>query len=76
MTARICPYCNEKMQRGYISAQNRLCWTPEGETDRGSTLWSKSPNSIVLAEYYLLAAAKVDADYCESCGKIIIDISG
>ncbi len=58
---------------GYISASNRLCWTPEGEKNRGGTKWAKSHNSIILAEYYLLNTATVDAFYCERCKKIVID---
>lgn len=40
----------------------------------GATRWAKNPNSIVLAKYYLLAQASVDAYYCEECKKIVIDV--
>lgn len=69
-----CPYCNNEMKRGYISAYNRLSWTPEGEIARGATKWAQSPNSILLAEYFLVGAAKVNAHYCNSCKKIVIDL--
>lgn len=69
-----CPYCNNEMKRGYISAYNRLSWTPEGEIARGATKWAKSPNSILLADYFLIGAAKVNAYYCNRCKKIIIDL--
>ena len=69
-----CPYCNREMEKGYISAYNRLCLTPDGETARGATKWSKSQNSIMLAEYFFFGAATVNADYCTNCKKIIIDL--
>lgn len=69
-----CPYCKNEMKSGYISAYNRLSWTPEGERVQGGTKWAKSPSSIVLAEYFLLGAATVDAAYCEGCKKIVIDL--
>lgn len=68
-----CPYCGKEMQLGRICADNLLSWTPDGESASGATRWSKSPNSIVLAKYYLLAPASVDAFYCEDCKKIVID---
>lgn len=34
-----------------------------------------SPNSIVLAKYFLLTPAAVDAYYCEQCKKIVIDLA-
>lgn len=70
-----CPYCNAQMKFGRIEADNRLTWTPDGERSMGKTRWAKSPNSIILAEYYLLTPALVEAHYCEQCGKIVIDIS-
>ncbi len=70
----ICPYCKKEMKPGSISAYNRLSWTPEGERAQGGTKWAKSPNGIVLAEWFVLAAATVDAEYCEFCNKIIIDL--
>lgn len=69
-----CPYCGKEMRVGQISADNLLSWTPDGEHASGGTRWAKSPNSIVLAKYYLLAPASVDAFYCEDCKKIVIDV--
>ena len=70
-----CPYCNVKMKLGQIEADNLLSWKPDGERSTGGTRWANSPNSIVLAKYFLLAPASVDAFYCKECKKIIIDIS-
>lgn len=70
----LCPYCNKEMKKGYISAYNRLCWTPEGETAHGATKWAKSRNSVMLAEYFFIGAATVNANYCENCKKVIIDL--
>jgi len=69
-----CPYCGKEMRLGQICADNLLSWTPDGERASGGTRWRKSPNSIVLAKYYLLAEAAVDAYYCEECKKIVIDV--
>ena len=69
----ICLYCGKEIQLGRICTDNLLSWTPDGESASGTTRWSKSPNSIVLAKYYLLAPASVDAFYCEDCKKIVID---
>lgn len=54
-----CPYCGNEMRLGQIEADNLLSWKPDGETSFGVTRWSKSPNSIVLAKYYVLAPASV-----------------
>ena len=70
----VCPYCNSEMKSGYISAYNRLCWTPDGETVHGATKWAKSQNSVILAEYVFLGAATVNAGYCERCKKVVIDL--
>ena len=69
-----CPYCGKEMELGQISADNLLSWTPESESVRGGTRWAKSPNSIVLAKYYFLAPASVDAYYCGDCKKIVINV--
>ncbi len=71
----ICPYCKANMELGQIEADNLLSWKPDCERRTGATRWAKSANSIVLAEYFLLAPASVDAFYCKECKKIIIDIS-
>ena len=68
-----CPYCGNHMALGRIEAENLLQWIPEGERSRGGTKWAKSPNSIVLAKYYLIAPAAVEAYYCGKCRKIVIE---
>ncbi|MEA5057478.1 hypothetical protein SDC9_98887 [bioreactor metagenome] len=69
-----CPYCNHVMKRGHIQSGNLLSWTPEGESSMGVSRWSKSPNSIVLANCSLLSGSAVDAFYCPTCKKIIINV--
>lgn len=69
-----CPYCCKKMRLGQICADNLLSWTPQGESASGFTKWAKSPNSIVLAKYYVLAPASVDTYYCDECKKMVIDL--
>ena len=61
------------MALGRIEAENVLQWIPEGERSRGGTKWAKSPNSIVLAKYYLIAPAAVEAYCCGKCRKIVIE---
>ena len=70
-----CPYCSKEMRLGQICANNLLSWTPDGESASGVTRWSKSPNSIVLAKYYVLAQASVAAYYCGERKKIVIDVA-
>lgn len=69
-----CPYCGNDMVSGRIEAHNLLQWIPDGERAGGFTKWAKSPHSIVLSEYYLLAPAVVPAYYCGKCRKIVIDM--
>ena len=69
-----CPYCKHVMKRGRIQSGNLLSWTPEGESSMGVSRWSKSPNSIVLANCSLLWGSEVDAFYCPNCKKIIINV--
>lgn len=69
-----CPYCNYVMKSGRIQSGNLLSWTPEGESSMGISRWTKSPNSIVLAECSVLWGAAVDAFYCPNCQKIIINV--
>lgn len=71
----ICPYCNNDMNLGSIQTDNLLSWTPDGESPIGATRWAKSPNSIVLANYFMLVPAVIDAFYCPDCHKIIIDVN-
>lgn len=68
-----CPFCNTEMKLGTIKANNLLSWTPDEESQKGATRWVKSENSIVLAKYFGLWQASVDAFYCSTCKKIIID---
>ena len=70
-----CPYCGTEMRLGQICADNLLSWTPDGERASGAARWSKSPNSIVLAKYYVVTQASVDVYYCEDCKKIVIDVA-
>ena len=62
-----CPYCDKEMTLGQINADNLRSWKSDDEDVRGGTRWEKSPNSIVLEKYYLLAPASVDAYYCGEC---------
>ena len=67
-----CPYCHKTMEPGWIEARcERLSWTPYGEK-KGPFRWSVSQNGVPLGEYYFFQGAKIPADYCPHCGKIIL----
>jgi|InofroStandDraft_1065614.scaffolds.fasta_scaffold24915_2 hypothetical protein len=69
-----CPYCKGAMALGRIEAQSLLQWIPDDEQTKGSTLWAKSPRSIILSNYFLFYPAAVSAFYCSKCKKVVIDL--
>lgn len=70
-----CPYCEKEMTLGRIEAHELLQWIPSDDYARGSTVWAKAPRGIVLAKYFMLAPAEVEAFLCSECQKIVIDIA-
>ncbi|WP_426349765.1 PF20097 family protein [Alloiococcus sp. CFN-8] len=69
-----CPYCDKDMKLGQIKADNVLAWTPDGESVIGFTRWARSRNSILLARWYGFSDASLNAYYCDTCNKIVIDV--
>lgn len=66
-----CPYCGEKMKRGFINGDRySLKWIPE-EKDKGPLLQWLS-KGIKLADVF--ADNGIESFCCENCKKIIIDI--
>lgn len=65
-----CPYCGEKMKRGFIHGDRySLKWIPE-EKDKGALLqWFSK--GIKLEDSY---GDSVESFCCESCKKIVIDV--
>ncbi len=67
----ICPYCNEEMEQGVIhSDRYAMKWIAEKD-DKGS-LFSSFAKGIKLTN---LEKDYVDAFYCKSCNKIVIDLN-
>jgi hypothetical protein len=61
------PYCKKPMLFGSIDAFDTLIWTPDGESRKDPTKWSIAENGILLAKYFLLAPATLEAYYCPDC---------
>lgn len=66
-----CPYCNEKMELGYIQCRDGVTWTKKLQPL--SALSFLSPSAINLAsERKPLDGAYAEAYHCRSCKKIVI----
>ena len=63
-----CPYCNCEMKRGIIDAKSAPIWTP-----RDKFTVFKRRDEIRLGDFLQLNAPA--AYYCETCGKIIVDLN-
>ncbi len=74
MENRICPYCSGKMRSGAIDCAETLYWHPDTEKPYRVSRWSVSENAVILDTCGLVRMAHTEAMYCESCGKIIIDV--
>ena len=69
-----CPYCSREMKTGFIKTRGEsLTWTPEGERSP-LTRWGIPANGIRVGDYSYLGGGMVYADYCDYCGKIIINV--
>ena len=69
----LCPYCQKEMQRGIVSGDGRskVYFNP---SDKPKSLMDKLDGSGKLtAIKYTLATFRVEANYCDSCKKMIID---
>lgn len=64
-----CPYCSNEMEEGYIpSDRYSLKWVSSDEKSK-SGFFSKK-----IKLHSILEDMSVDAFYCNSCKKIIIDL--
>ncbi|MGE5627908.1 MAG: PF20097 family protein [Solirubrobacterales bacterium] len=70
-----CPYCGRDMKKGLIQAdgQHAMLWV---EADKKRSLSSQMNNSdcILLQQETFFYKASVDADYCDNCDKIVIEV--
>jgi len=62
-----CPYCKRKMQRGVIVCDGRRA--PSWKSEEGAKEVALAKFNIVS----LLTAYKIEATYCDSCKKIVIN---
>lgn len=70
-----CPYCNEKMVKGYIYGYRyALEWLPAEQNYLLAEL-RNSQDIIRLEDDLFSVYSRVEAHTCHSCGKIIIDIN-
>lgn len=68
----ICPYCKEEMQPGFLTNRGyQLKWVPEGEKE-GITIFGER-NGTPLNKFPLGRYHKIEAYYCSTCHKVIID---
>ncbi len=67
-----CPYCGKEMQSGYVPTDGTPPqWIPDGKKQSLLNLkYSKNCKKIVAEDTLLGFHAK--ADYCESCGIILL----
>ena len=75
-----CPYCQNEMKNGFVECDGRrgLLWTSE-IVNKGSLFRTLSEdinyeNSCIQINPGKLGLYRTEADYCEFCKKITIDI--
>lgn len=67
-----CPYCKDRMRKGYIQSSDRLSWTPIEEDFFALFKWSKSKNGVKISDFNF-PYSRTEAYYCDKCKKVIID---
>lgn len=77
MTNKKCPYCNQKLRRGYIKSRGEvLAWSPNPKQKSiFSSRWHTEKEDIVLSDFHMFSGCKVSTLMCENCKKIIIDLN-
>jgi hypothetical protein len=64
-----CPYCKEKMRRGYLqSPRQKIFWAEEKHK-----MWIWPSGSDISLSEGLLTVPAVDAYCCQGCRKVIVD---
>lgn len=70
-----CPYCNLKMERGYIpSVHGEVEWIPEKE-EISFFIGGKVDGGIKLTKAAYFKPKKKEAFLCRSCKKIIMNFN-
>ena len=68
-----CPYCNKKMEEGFISSPYVILWMHK---EAKFELFKEPPlhkKSIQLGKHSLMSGCKVIAYCCHECNKVVID---
>ena len=72
----ICPYCNNKMEEGYINSSHELNWKKgDKKYSQGYSVNYDYNDSVLLGSFSFLKGTAVKAYCCRNCTKIIIDYS-
>lgn len=65
-----CPYCNEKIEKGFIQSAQELSWKNKKSFINKASL---NPGSIMLSEFSILKGSAIISYCCRRCEKITID---
>ena len=69
-----CPYCNSKMEKGFMQSTHRIIWSPD---IKGMTVsWpNKKKGEMIINNKTRLIAGYIEANVCRNCKKLIVDYS-
>lgn len=65
-----CPYCNEEMRRGYIQSARQIFW---GKEKHKISFIPNRDGEFNISDG-ILNGATSEANYCEECKKLIIEV--
>ncbi len=76
-----CPYCQNELKSGFIEADGRaaIVWRDENATKNtlqkiASIFATHIGEYIVLGEARIFRNTRVEAEYCDICKKVTIDV--
>lgn len=75
-----CPYCGAEMKNGFVTSGALRSFLYFEEKQDIKDLkdkilnWFDTSKEVMLAEKYTWTVPKVEADYCEQCKKVIINV--
>ena len=67
---KLCPYCGQEMDLGYIQSRDDLVWTREKKKLAAFAGWG---TGIELGDCNLLGNATVEVWNCFRCKKLVIE---
>ena len=68
-----CPFCDKEMTKGFISGDGRSGVYWNDEAVKTSFLDKMVGVGRLTAAKHTLTQFKIEANYCEACGKMIFD---